>query len=82
MYERFLTKLTDQLFDAAYMEGLTWIGFAKRAGLAYTTVYNLGMRITRYPQLRTIYKLAKAVGMDVKIIKEKVHTYEKDASKV
>lgn len=82
MYEKFLVKLTDQLFDMAYMEGLTWIGFAKRAGVSYTTVYNLGMRITRYPQLRTIYRLAKAVGLDVRLIKEKVHTYEKAEGKV
>jgi hypothetical protein len=71
-YEKFLMRITDDVFDKAYMEGLTWIGLAHRSGLSTNTVYNLGNRITRFPQLRTLYLLAKAVGMDIVALKKEV----------
>jgi hypothetical protein len=75
-YERFLIRITDEVFDRAYQEGLTWIGLANLAGVSVTTVYNLGNRITRFPQLRTFFLLAKAVGMRIDILRKEVNHYE------
>lgn len=72
-YERFLVRVTDEIFDAAYMEGLTWIGLANRAGLSVNTVYRLGNRDTKFPQLRTFFLLAKAVGRDVQILRKELN---------
>jgi hypothetical protein len=70
-YETFLDDLIDEIFEEAAKEW-TWSEFAKEAGVAYTTVCRLGERITRFPELRTIYLMAGAVGMDVKLIKHRV----------
>jgi hypothetical protein len=78
-YERFLEKITDEMFDEAYRQGLTWIGLAHRAGLAESTVYKLGMRITRFPQLRTFFLLAKAVRMNVRVIRKELARHESKA---
>lgn len=78
-YERFLTSMTDQIFEEAVMQGLTWIGLAKKSGLSITTVYNLGNRVTRFPQLRTFFLLAKAVGMNVRLLRKEVFRVEAEA---
>ena len=78
-YEIFLEKLTDELFERASQE-YTWPEFAKKAGLHYSTVYNLGTRKTRFPQLRTIYKLAKAVGYDVRLVQRRVQRFKRRAA--
>ena len=78
-YERFLVKVTDEIFEAAVMEGLTWIGLAKRAGLAESTVYNLGNRVTRFPQLRTFFLLAKAVRMNVRLLRKELTRHEAES---
>jgi lambda repressor-like predicted transcriptional regulator len=75
-YERFLEKVTDDIFEAACMEGLTWIGLSNKSGLSTTTVYNLGNRDTRFPQLRTIFLLAKAVGMNVRLLRKEIYNHE------
>ena len=72
-YERALDALVDNIFDAAtYDHDWTWQALASEAGIATSTVNRLGNRITRLPQLRTIYRLAKAVGMDVAIVKKQL----------
>jgi hypothetical protein len=71
-YERFLVRMTDEIFDRAYTEGLTWIGLSRKSGLAKATVYNLGNRVTRFPQLRTFFLLAKAVGMNITLLRKEV----------
>jgi hypothetical protein len=76
-YERFLVKLTDEVFNDAFKQGMTWHELAEEAGVSTTTVYNLGNRITRFPQLRTFFFLAKAVGMNVALLKKEVAHYAK-----
>lgn len=71
-YERFLIRVTDEIFEHAVMQGLTWIGLANKSGLAINTVYNLGNRKTRFPQLRTFFLLAKAVNMNVRLLEKEV----------
>ena len=78
-YEQYLEKLTDDLFEVA-SQTYTWTEFAKAAGLCYSTVYNLGTRKTLFPQLRTVYKLAKAIGYDLNLIQRRVQRYRKRAA--
>lgn len=76
-YTQFLNQVVDELFTAA-AETMTWLEFARRAGLCYSTVYRLGTRQTRYPQLRTVYLLARAAGLEVEI-KQQVKRYRRAA---
>lgn len=72
-YIEALDAIIDDLFNAAtYDCDWTWNHFAVEAGLAYSTVANLGDRKTRLPQLRTIFRMATAVGMDVRVIKRRL----------
>ena len=75
-YERFLISMTDQIFEEAVKRGLTWIELASHAGVSPTTVYNLGNRITRFPQLRTFFLLAKAVRMNVRLLRKEINFHE------
>lgn len=70
-YEQFLVDLTDQIFDEA-AKTMEWKELAKEAGLCLSTVYNLGTYTTKYPRLQTIYKLGRAVGMDVLLIQKRI----------
>ena len=70
-YETRLDDLVDELFNEA-SRYWTWPELAHEAGLAYSTVYNLGERVTRLPQLRTVYRLADALGMDVQVVKRRL----------
>jgi len=78
-YESFLKHLVDELFDDAARQNMTWDRFAEAAGTSKSTVYRLGSRITRFPRIDTIYKLSKAVGKDVKIIKRRFKHYVRAA---
>jgi len=69
MYEQYLDKVIDVLFTEAYTR-FTWEEWAIEAGVSKTTVYRLGMRLTKYPQLRTVMLLAKAVNVDLPAIKK------------
>jgi len=72
-YERALDALVDEIYEAAlYDHDWSWGDLAAHAGLSYSTIVKLGERTTRLPQLRTIYHLAKAVGMDVAVIKQRL----------
>lgn len=67
-YEQLLDRFVDILFlEATDHYSYTWREFAKAAGVAYSTVYRLGMRDTHLPYLRTIYKLAKAVDLEMQL---------------
>jgi hypothetical protein len=45
----------------------TWTEFAKTANVSPLCVNNLGNRITKYPLFRTVYKLSRAVGMELEL---------------
>ena len=76
-YERFLTMMTDQIFEEAVNRfDWTWDELADHAGVARSTVYRLGTRFTRYPQLRTFFLLAKAVRMNVRLIRKELTSHE------
>jgi len=63
-YETYLDKVVDLLFDKAYTK-FTWEEWADEAGVSAGTVNRLGTRLTKRPQLRTIFLLAKAVNVDL-----------------
>lgn len=65
-YFKALHTIIDEIYERAKTEfSLTWSQLAGRAGVGYMTVCCLGERRTRFPQFRTVYKLAKAVGWDL-----------------
>lgn len=61
-YKQRLKELVDDIY--LHWEG-SWWGFAKEAGLSYTTVCRLGRYDTKRPHLRTILKLAEAARMKI-----------------
>lgn len=69
VYVDSLNHLVDELFEAAFKDGMTWSQIATGSGLAYSTVRKLGERVTRYPQYRTVLLIANAVGGSVQFKK-------------
>ena len=68
-YAECLDQLVDDIYEAATdVYDYSWYQLAYEAHLAYNTVHRLGMRETKLPRLKTLFKLAAAVGMDVGII--------------
>ena len=62
-----LHEIVDQIFNKAYEFEWIWHRLAREACLADGTVDRLGDRTTRYPLLRTVLKLAKAVKLQVSL---------------
>jgi transcriptional regulator with XRE-family HTH domain len=60
-----LNRIVDQVFRAADTQDLPTAELVRRSGLGRATVDRLDHRVTRVPQLRTVFHLARAVGMDV-----------------
>jgi hypothetical protein len=60
-----LNNVLDLLFDTATKLKMTWADLATQSGLALGTIHNLGDRLTRRPQFRTIRNLGLAVGMKI-----------------
>lgn len=76
-----LHKLIDEVFEeASKTHGLTWHQLAIKADLAYLTVWKLGFRETRWPQFKTVYKLAKAVGWELQFIESENKAVMKKAA--
>lgn len=71
-YKQFLNHVVDEIFSKAKVQQITWSGLAKRAKLCPQTVQNLGTRKTKLPQLRTVYQLCKAVGIEVQLVKRRI----------
>jgi hypothetical protein len=60
-----LDRIVDQVFRLADDQDLPTAELTRRSGLGRATVDRLDHRVTRVPQLRTVFQLARAVGMDV-----------------
>jgi len=68
-YFKQLNSLLDSIFHiATHDHHWTWGKLAGEAGISPETVIKLGDRITKFPHLRTVMRLAEAVGMNVKLI--------------
>jgi DNA-binding phage protein len=64
-----LNLLTDQLYKNAAGRGLNWTSLAAISGLSAACVSRLGRRKTRYPQFMTVWKIARALGYKLEIVK-------------
>lgn len=74
-YETYLNQVVDTVYKKA-AEVWTWQELAQMAGVSYSTVYRLGMRETRFPLLRTVFLLARAVNMDLPTIRRNLRELE------
>jgi hypothetical protein len=63
-YNQYLNRVIDDLFKEAAKKW-TWTEWAEEAGVCYTTVFRLGTRKTKRPQLRTVFLLAKSLGINL-----------------
>jgi hypothetical protein len=69
-YYRSLHKIIDAIYEQAAESSWTWHRLSIESNVSYNTVFNLGERITRWPQFRTIFKLCRAVGWDLVLSKK------------
>ncbi len=73
-----LNALVDQIFNIAADDmGWSWSKLAQEATLSGSTVDRIGNRDTKYPLLRTVLKLAKAVGLKVTLVAAAVSVKKK-----
>lgn len=67
-YFKELHGLLDQIYDIATdNHKWTWGRLAREAGIATETVNRLGDRLTKFPHLRTVIRLAQAVGLNIRL---------------
>lgn len=57
-------RLVDSIFKRAEELGWSDAELARKAKVSYTTVFNLNSYRTRMPYHTTIWKLARAVGLE------------------
>ncbi len=67
-FETDLNNIVDDLFVLATKKQWTLFHFSKEANVAVQTVDRLYNRETVQPQLRTVWKLAKALGVEIKLV--------------
>jgi hypothetical protein len=73
MSEREYTRKLNHIVDDIFAEwGDTQVALAEAAGLGAQTISNLVHRVTKRPQLRTVWRLAAAVGMEVHVTKLRI----------
>lgn len=70
-YSADLSRIVDEIFNAAYRRDWSWSDLARFAGVHYWTVWRMGERLTRFPQLLTVWKLAKALQMQVAFVQKR-----------
>jgi DNA-binding phage protein len=70
----FLEQIRREIFSVAFDPDIcdfaTVNDLADEAGLCWATVDNLYRGTTKEPRLSTFFKLCKAVGMDINLVKE------------
>ena len=64
-YKQKLNKLLDDIF--AKSVSMTMDEFAKAAKLSVSTIRRLDKRQTEFPRLKTIFLLARAVGLEISL---------------
>jgi DNA-binding phage protein len=69
-YNQQLHIIVDAIFAAA--DDLRWgvQKIAKASGLHWQTVQRLNTYTTQYPRLRTVFLMAKAVGLEFEVVRE------------
>ena len=67
-----LHAIVDEIFvEAVDTFDWTWSQLASHAELCHQTVARLGDRETKWPRFSTVYKLCKAVGIDLVLQRQK-----------
>ncbi len=66
-YYKELDSILDQLFEDAAKKRWTWQRLAAESKLSYSTVLNLGNRVTRFPRFKTVLCIARALGQTLKL---------------
>lgn len=61
-----LHRLLDEVFSTPTAESLSDVELAELAGLHHTTVYRRRHRLIDYPALKTVWKLGRAVGLQIR----------------
>lgn len=69
-YFKKLNAILDEVW--ARFSGPT-MDLAKSSGLNPKTVYRLGSRATKFPRLQTVFKLAKAVDMELELVARNIY---------
>lgn len=69
-YERSINRILDDVYREWTGNGTfsDYQALADRAGLHYSTVYRVMTRETKCPLFRTVWKLARAVGMELQLV--------------
>lgn len=75
-FRQHLRGLLDDIFEAAFDEDICGFNsendLADAAGVCWGTVHNLYSRQTKEPRHSTIWKLCKAVKMDIELAREQL----------
>ncbi len=70
-YEMWRDQLLDDIFESARdVWHFSMSDLTEHSGLASATVYRYRDRKVVHPRLQTVFKLCRAVGMDIEIVKE------------
>ncbi len=67
-----LDELLDQSYDLALQMGWNNPKLAQEAGIATSTVYRIGLRLTVYPRWETVARIARSVGLEIAIGRPKL----------
>lgn len=62
-----LREIVAELADVMWAKAWNCQKMAGKSNLCYATVVNLINGITRYPRFNTVYKMAKALKMELRI---------------
>ncbi len=73
-WEGDLDRLIDYIFELAYARDWSWADLARFAGVNYVTVWSLGEKITRFPHMLTIWKMAKALQVNLWLVPKRPST--------
>jgi DNA-binding phage protein len=70
-FDPWLRQLLRDIFESADdVWGMSTAELAREADLCWQTVHKIRNKITKEPRLRTVFKLCKAVGMDLKLVRQ------------
>jgi len=70
-YNRELNAMVNLIFSQAFRLKLNVPALADRAKVSPGTVYKMRKFETRFPRLHTVMKLAKAVGLEIRLSRVK-----------
>lgn len=75
-FRRWLDEQILTVFDLTINKGWGYQRVADEAGLSVSTVYNLFSNVTQEPRLSTLWKLGRAVGMNIRLAKQQLSKME------